>query len=265
MVPTKAMNSNVPLTPEEIITAVLRCAELGASMFHIHARDEEGKPTWKKEIYGEIIKGVRKVNRDLILCVSTSGREWKEFEKRSQCLELVGEERPDMASLTLGSMNFINQESMNSPQTIEKLAIKMKENGIKPELEIFEAGMIHKAKQLMQKGIISDDRPYFNILLGSLGTAPLDAVSFGAMIHLLPDNSIWSVAGIGAFQTDANILGIALGGGVRTGLEDNIYFDRDKKIPASNEMLVERLAGIVREMDLEIATPKEAREMLGLN
>ncbi len=265
MIPTKEMNSHTPISPKEIITCALQCADLGASMIHIHARDEKsGKPTWDKNIYAEIISGIRAKNKDLVLCVSTSGRDWKEFEKRSACLELEGELKPDMASLTLGSMNFISQESVNSPQMIEQLATTMKERGIKPEIEIFEPGMIHKAKYLMTKNVINDSSPYFNILFGSLGTTPLDAVSAGAMMHMLPENAVWGFAGIGAYQLDANILGIALGGHVRVGLEDNIYFDREKKVLASNEMLVERVAHIIRTMELEIATPQDARIMLGL-
>jgi uncharacterized protein (DUF849 family) len=264
MVPTKEINSNTPITPNEIIDCALRCAELGASMIHLHARGTDGRPTWKKEVYAEIIQGIRKVNKDLILIVSTSGRDWKEFEKRSECLELEGKSRPDMASLTVGSMNFINQESVNSPEMIERLALKMKERNIKPEIEIFEPGMLHKANYLINKGVIAADFPYFNILLGSLGTAPLDTASFAAMQHLLPQNAIWGVAGIGAFQMDANILGLALGGNVRVGLEDNVFFDRERKVLASNEMMVERVAKIAKEMGLEIATPLEAREILNL-
>lgn len=264
MVPTKELNPNTPITPQEIVECALKCAELGASMVHLHARDKDGKPTWKKEVYAEIIQGIRKVNKDLILIVSTSGRHWSEFEKRSACLELEGEAKPDMASLTLGSMNFINQESVNSPDMIEKLALKMQEKNIKPEIEIFEPGMLHKANYLIKKGVIHDAAPYFNILLGSLGTAPLDSSSFAAMIHLLPQNAVWGVAGIGAFQLDANIAGLSFGGGVRVGLEDNIYFDRDKKRLASNEELVERIELVIRAMGLKIATPKEVREMLNL-
>jgi len=265
MVPNKALNPHTPITPMEIVACALRCADFGASMIHLHAREMDGKPTWKKEIYAEIIQGIRKVNPDLILVVSTSGRDWKELEKRSECLELKGITKPDMASLTVGSMNFINQESVNSPEMIEKLALKMKANNIKPEVEIFEPGMLHKANYLIGKGIIGEEAPYFNLMLGSLGTAPLDAASFAAMRYLLPKDAVWSVAGIGAYQLDANVLGLSLGGGVRVGLEDNLYFDRKKKVLASNEMLVKRMADMIRVMELEIATPTEAREMLKLN
>lgn len=265
MIPTKELNPSTPVSPEEIIKSALKCASLGASIVHLHTRDESGKPTWKKEIYAKIIEGIRKANKNLILCVSTSGRNWKEFEKRSECLELSGDLKPDMGTLTVGSMNFINQESVNSPEMIEKLALKMKEKNIKPELEIFESGMVHKANYLIAKGIIADPAPYFNLFLGSLGTAPLDATSFAAMLNLLPKNAVWSAAGVGMFQLDANILGLSLGGGVRTGLEDNIYFDREKKVLASNESLVERIARIIEKMGLEIAEPGEAREMLNLD
>lgn len=264
MIPTKVMNPHTPISPEEIITCALQCADIGASMIHIHARDKNGKPTWDKNVYAEIISGIRKKNKDLILCVSTSGRDWKEFEKRSECLTLEGASKPDMASLTVGSMNFINQESVNSPQMIEQLAMMMKNCDIKPEIEVFEPGMIHKVNYLIKKGVIDQNNPYFNILSGSLGTVPLDGVSFGAMTHLLPEDAVWGSAGIGSFQLDANILGVALGGHVRVGLEDNIFFDREKKILASNEMLVERMVKIIRTMELEIATPKDARKMLGL-
>lgn len=264
MVPTKELNPHTPISPEEIITCALHCADLGASIIHLHARGTDEKPTWKKEVYAEIIRGIRKVNPDLILVVSTSGRNWSEFEKRSECLELDGDLKPDMASLTLGSMNFINQESVNSPEMIEKLALKMQEKNIKPEIEIFEPGMLHKANYLISKGIIKDENPYFNILLGSLGTAPLDAASFTAVQYLLPENAVWSVAGIGAYQLDANVMGLSLGGGVRIGLEDNVYFDREKQKLASNEELIGRIAGIIKTMGLEIASPVEAREMLNL-
>lgn len=264
MVPTKELNAATPVAPSEIVSCALKCAKLGASIIHVHPRDEDGKPTWKKEIFAEIIAGIRQKNDRLIICATTSGRNWGDFERRSECLELEGDLKPDMASLTMGSMNFINQESVNSPDMIEKLALKMRERGIKPEMEIFEPGMLHKANYLMEKGIIDGNNPYFNILLGSLGTSPLDPSVFAAMHHLLPAQAIWSLAGIGSFQLDANVLSLASGGNVRVGLEDNLYFDRQKKELASNEKLVERIAGIIRAMDLEVATPDEARTILGL-
>lgn len=263
MVPMKAQNPHLPVTPKEIIKSALKCAKLGASIVHIHPRDEFGKPTWKKEIFAEIISGIKEKNDEIIINVTTSGRNWTEFEKRSECLELKGDLKPDLASLTVGSLNFVNQESTNSPIMIERLALMMKEKGIKPELEIFEPGMLHKAKYLMKKGVI-EENPYINILLGSLGTSPLEPSVFAAFHAIMPRKAIWSVAGIGLFQLDANVMSLSLGGHVRVGLEDNIFFDREKKILASNEKLVERIAKIAKLMKRKIAKPKEARKILGI-
>lgn len=264
MIPTKELNKYTPISPKEIAASALACAKLGASVVHIHPRDIEGKPTWKKEIFADIIFRIREKNKDLIISATTSGRFWNEFEKRSEVLDLKGDLKPDLASLTIGSMNFIHDESINTPKMIEQLALKMKERKIKPEMEIFEPGMIHKANYLMGKGIISNKKPYFNIFLGSLGTSPLHPSMVSACHSLLPPQAIWSSAGVGMYQLDANIMGLSFGAGVRTGLEDNIYFDRDKKILASNEALVQRIAVIMKQMNLEVATPKEARGILGL-
>jgi len=260
MVPTKEMTPYIPISVKEIAQTAIECAQLGASVVHVHPRMPDGKPTWKKTEFAKIIEGIRNENDKLIISATTSGRLWNEFEKRSEVLDLEKDLRPDLASLTIGSMNFISIESVNTPQMIEQLAIKMKEKGIKPELEIFELGMIHKAKYLINKGIIDNEAPYFNLLFGSLGTTPFDPVSFGAFNALLPENAIWSTAGVGAFQLDANVASLAFGGHVRVGLEDNIYFDREKKELASNQKLVERIANIIKAMGLEIATPEEARE-----
>ncbi len=264
MVGMKSDNPNIPISTSEIIKDVLACAELGATVAHIHARDEAGKPSWKKEIYAKTIAGIRQKNDSIIINTSTSGRDWSEFEKRSDCLELGGDLKPDMASLTVGSLNFINSASVNSPDIIERLALKMKEKGIKPELEVFEPGMVHKANYLIEKGVIKDQHPYFNILLGSLGTSPLNPSVFSSFHALLPANAVWGIAGIGQFQLDANIMSISMGGNVRVGLEDNNFYDRDKKILATNEMLVARIVGIIGAMGLEVATTKEARAILGI-
>ena len=142
------------VTPEEIVEQVLEASELGANMVHLHAREPDtGLPTYKKEIYAEIISGIRRKNRELILCVSTSGRHFFEFEKRSEVLELEGEVKPDFGSLTLSSLNFNKQASINTPQMIQDLARKMISNSIRPELEAFDFGMINYSKYLIKKGV----------------------------------------------------------------------------------------------------------------
>ncbi|HRN71085.1 MAG TPA: 3-keto-5-aminohexanoate cleavage protein [Candidatus Woesebacteria bacterium] len=265
MIPTKELNQSVPLTPQEIAEDVDMAVKLGASIVHVHARDKSGRPTWKKDIYAEIIKRIREKQPNVIITVSTSGRNWSEFEKRAEVLELDDDVKPDMATLTMGSMNFVNTASMNSPEMIEKLATTMQENGIKPEFEIFEPGMIHKANFMLERGMIKDENPYFNIFLGNLGTAPLEVSNVSALLNLLPKNANWAFAGLGRFQLRANVMGLALGGGVRLGLEDNIYFNQEKEALASNQSQIERINKIIDLMDLEISTIEETRVRLGLS
>ncbi len=264
MVPTRELTPYVPLTPEEIAIVADNVIKLGVSVLHIHPRDEDGKPTWRKDIYKDIIGRIRKKHKDVVISVSTSGRLWSDFERRSECLELDGKYKPDLASLTTGSLNFISSASMNDPEMIKKLAQKMMERGIKPEIEAFEPGMVEMAKYLMKKGIVNSTSPYFNLFLGSLGTAPLSAAMMAAYLSVLPQGAVWSVGGVGQYQLDANLMALAMGGNVRVGIEDNLFFDRDKKILASNEMLVSRLAKMITDMELSIATPNDARDILGL-
>lgn len=264
MIPTKEMTEHVPVQPEEIIKQVLEASEIGINMVHLHARDENGIPTYKKEIYSEIINGIRKENKDLVLCVSTSGRNFSEFEKRSECLELTGELKPDFGSLTLSSLNFNKQASMNAPDMIRALAKKMLDNNIRPELEAFDLGMINYAKYLISKDLIKPPY-YFNLILGNIACAQANMLSLGLMVKELPENSIWSAGGIGSWQLKMNAMALLEGGGVRIGLEDNIYFDDERNNLAANLDLIKRLAGIAKTLGKEPFGQKEARILLGCN
>ena len=262
LIPTKEMTVKVPVTPEEIIEQVLEAAELGANMVHLHAREPDtGLPTYKKEVYAEIITGIRKKNRELIICVSTSGRQFFEFEKRSQVLELDGELKPDFGSLTLSSLNFNKQASINTPQMIQDLAKKMLRNNIRPELEAFDFGMINYSKYLIKKDLIKPPY-YFNLILGNIACAQANTLSLGLMIKELPENSIWSVGGVGDSQLPMNAMAIITGGGVRIGLEDNIWYDEERTRLASNRDLIERILTIAKAMGREPYTAKEARKVL---
>ena len=262
MIPTKEMTEHVPITPEEIVAQVLEAAEVGVNMIHLHARDyETGAPTYKKEVYSEIISGIRKKNKDLVLCVSTSGRNFSEFEKRSECLEFSGELKPDFGSLTLSSLNFNKQASLNAPDMIKALAQKMLDNNIRPELEAFDLGMINYAIYLISKGLIKPPY-YFNLILGNIACAQANMLNLGLMIKELPNNSIWSAGGIGNWQLKMNVMAIIEGGGVRIGLEDNIYFDDDRKQLATNLDLIKRLASIAKTLGKEPYSQKEARRLL---
>lgn len=262
MVISKKMTPHIPITPQEIAETVSNCVDMGVTVAHIHARENDGKPTWRKELFKEIIDRIKSKKPNVLISATCSGREWGDFERRSEVLELSGDSKPDLASLTSGSLNFIKTASVNSPEMIEKLALKMKDNNIKPEIECFEPGHLWKANNLIQKGIISDKNPYFNILLGSLGTSPLHPSVFPSFHALLLPNAVWSIAGIGGFQLDANVMSLAFGGNIRIGLEDNVFFDRGKTKLCRNEDLVERIVNIMNLMGLRPSTYQETKEKL---
>ncbi|MFZ2633172.1 MAG: 3-keto-5-aminohexanoate cleavage protein [Desulfosalsimonadaceae bacterium] len=262
MIPTKDMTPHVPIQPDEIIDQVLDVAELGVNMVHLHAREPDtGEPSYKKEIYSQIISGIRKKNKHLVLGVSTSGRHVTDFDKRSECLELTGDAKPDMGSLTLSSLNFNKQASINTPEMIQMLAKKMMEKGIRPELEAFDLGMINYAKYLIQKGLIKPPC-YFNLILGNIACAQATMLNLGLMVNELPQGSLWSAGGIGDWQIQMNTMALVAGGGVRVGLEDNIYYDRQRSGLTSNRQLVERILLVSKALGLVPYTHKEARELL---
>jgi uncharacterized protein (DUF849 family) len=263
MVPTKAMTPHVPLTTDEILDDVARCAALGATMIHVHARDAAGVPTTDPDAFAPIIEGIRRIDPALVVCATCSGRLVNTVEARGAVLDLVGDAKPDMASLTLGSNNFVQQASVNAPETIKGLAARMRERGIKPELEVFEPGMLSFGRHLVDRGLI--DAPcYVNILLGNLGTAPATPGMLGAFLALVPEGWTWGVAGIGRYQLEANMMAIAAGGQVRVGLEDNIWWDQGRTRLATNAMLVERVCRLAEFAERPLATPAETRRRLGL-
>jgi 3-oxoadipate:acetyl-CoA acetyltransferase len=263
MVPMKDENPALPVTPEEIAEDAWGCVQAGAAIVHLHARDDDGRPTFRKEIYGEIISAVRSRCPSVIVCVSTSGRTFKAFEERSDVLDLGGDVKPELASLTLGSLNFPKQASVNDPEMIRRLAERMSERGIVPELEVFDFGMVDYAKALIERGLLQPPH-YFNLLLGSLGTLSATPFHLATLAAALPAESTWAGAGIGRFQFFVNSMAISMGGHVRVGLEDNLWLDTKKERPASNPELVERLAQLARAAERKIATPDKARELIGL-
>ena len=263
VIPSKAMTPHVPLTPAEIVADAVRCHDVGAAVVHVHARDRDGRPTYDAEVFAEIISGIHRERPQLIVCATTSGRRYGEFEQRSAVLELDGDARPDLASLTTGSLNFPDGPSVNTPEMIAALAERMQARGIKPEFEVLELGMVNTAKLLIKRGLA---RPpyYFNILLGSPHTAAATALNLTTVVADLPAHAIWSGTGLGMFEVPINMLAIAMGGHVRTGVEDNIYYDYARTRLARNEQLVRRLTRIAEEGGRRVANADEARRMLGL-
>jgi uncharacterized protein (DUF849 family) len=234
-------------------------------MVHIHARDEvTGEPTCRADVYEKIISGIRSFSRDLIICVSLSGRTFREFEQRSEVLQLDGSVKPDMGSLTLSSLNFNRVASTNSPDMIKALAKEMQRRGIIAELEVFDAGMINYARYLVKKGLLEAPH-YFNLIVGNIATAQPDLLHVGVMVNDLPSGSLWSLGGVGDAQLPMNALAIAIGGGVRVGLEDNIWFDRGRSRLATNAQLLERVHDIAAANDRSFMSPREMRESLGLS
>lgn len=258
MVPTRADSPHVPLSPQEIVDDVLACVELGITSVHLHARDADGRPAWEPDYYADIIGRIRPYAPDLVICVTTSGRVESSVEKRSAVLELDGDLKPDMASLTLASMNFSREASVNAPETVRTLAEMMRERGIKPELEVFDTGMLNYAHYLIGKGLLTP--PYVvNFLLGGIASAQATPLDLGSLVARLPQPATWLVAGIGTSQLSANTLGLASGGGVRVGLEDNLYLDSSRTVPATNTGLVERIHRIARELGRSVMSSGQFR------
>jgi uncharacterized protein (DUF849 family) len=212
-----------------------------------------------------MILGIRGHFRDAIICVSCSGRNFPDFERRSEVLELTGTAKPDLASLTLTSLDFPTGTSQNSPEMVLALGQKMVERGIKPELECFDFGMINAAKLLIGKGLLGQAPWYFNLLLGSRYSVPATARHLSNMIEDLPAGSVWSAAGIGLFQLPMNTLALAMGGHCRVGLEDNIHLVFDRSELATNAALLDRLAVLAETFGRTLATPARARALLGLS
>ena len=263
--PTKRDTPHVPVTVEEIVRDATACCRAGASMVHLHARDEEHRPTRDQQTYARIVGGIRDLCPELIICVSTSGKlhEQCTFEERSQVLELDGDLKPDMASLMLGSLNLAGRTLVNTPELIQGLARKMKGRGIVPELEAFDMGMINSAKVLISRGMLGETL-YFNLLLGSIYSTPGTLFDLACMARSLPPGAHWAAAGIGRFQLKMTMGAILMGGHARVGLEDNIYHDHARSEYTTNEMLVQRLVRFAHEIGREVATSQEARRMLGI-
>ena len=253
MVPTKAMTPHVPISVAEIVEQVHAACEIGITLVHLHAREETGgEPTYKKEIYARILEGIRHHCPELVLCVSLSGRNYNELSKRSEALEL----QPDMGSLTLSSLNFPRQASLNAPDMIQALAEKMNDYGVHPELEVFDLGMIHYAHYLIQKNLLRPPH-YFNLIFGNLAGMQADMTEMGLAIKQLPPQSHWAFGGIGRQQLAANTHAIAAGGGVRVGLEDNLYYDLHKNSLARNADLLKRIHTLAELFERPVMSPVE--------
>ncbi|MDF2680661.1 MAG: 3-keto-5-aminohexanoate cleavage protein [Brevibacillus sp.] len=257
-VTTRSNNPNLPITPEEIAQAVYDCWSAGASIAHIHAREINGTPSQRVDIYQEIVTRIRE-RCDIIINLTTTG--WGQTgSEEDRWNPLVC--KPEIASFTPGSMNRKDNVMINSPSFVRKLANKMNEHHVKPEIEVFDFGMINQALKIAREGLIQ--KPFlFQFVLGVDGGIPATPKNLLHAVESIPADSTWSVAAVGKGQLPMNLLGIALGGHIRTGFEDNVYL-RYGELAKSNAQLVERLAAYAIDLGRDIAKPEEARKILGL-
>jgi 3-keto-5-aminohexanoate cleavage enzyme len=255
----KETNPHIPLTPEEIAKDAYECYKAGAAVVHLHMRDEKGLGTMNKELFKKTTELV-KAKCNVVMNLTTSGdNRAGDDERMAHLIEL----KPEMASFDAGSFNWMPAGVFtNSPQFLEKLAKVMLDGGVKPEIEVFDSGMIGVAEYYMKKGLIKTP-PHFQLCLGVLGAAMATVENLLYLRNLLPKDSTWSAFGIGG-KAHLPILytAIALGGHVRVGLEDNVYYSKDRL--ATNVEMVERAVRLIKEANKEVATPDEARQILGL-
>lgn len=257
-VPTREMNPHVPITADEIAANVRQCADAGASLFHVHARDENQRPTLDLDVFRENVRAIKKAAPEVILQLSTGARAGRDWEARCAPVRLL----PEMASFTTGSNNLPGIVYENSPQFIAHLAEVFRDTGVKPEIEVFETGMINNALFLVHKGLLSTPL-HFDFVLGAPGAMPGAVRNLVFLSESIPAGSTWTVAGIGKAELPLATAAIAMGGHVRVGLEDNLFMPDGSH--ATNPLLVETVAAISRKMGREVASPEEARRILSLD
>src|SRR5512138_219288 len=259
-VPRKKDTPAVPVTVAEQIESTHEAYEAGASIVHVHVRDENENPSSDPEKFGAFQEGVRRHCPDMIVQFSTGGR-GRGADQRGSMLHL----KPDMASLATGSVNFPNMIYENPPELIDSLAASMIKYGIKPECEIFDLAMLYAAAEMVKDGRLKAPA-HVQFVFGLKNALPpkREILEFEvAQLKALMPDATWTAAGIGRSQLELNHWALALGGHCRTGLEDNIRFDKDR-LAKSNAELVARVAGLCGEYGRRVATAREAREILGL-
>ena len=257
---TREATPYIPITPEEIVTSAIECEDAGASIVHIHVRDPNtGLGTQDIGLFRQVVEPLRE-KTDLVLCLTTSGIPGRNLniEERLTPLEL----EPELASFDAGSINLGGSAFINTPEFLQAAAIRMREKGVKPELEIFDVGMIVTCLRMREEGYLTDPL-HFQFVLGTPWGIPATPKSLIHLLDYLPERSTWSVIGIGRAHLPICMMGLILDGHIRVGMEDNIYY-RKGELAKTNAQLVERIVRIAKEYGREVATPKETREILGL-
>lgn len=255
----KEHNPAVPYTVQECVREAKSAREAGASIIHLHVRYDDGTPTQDVARFKEVIDAIRAEVPDVIIQPSTGGAVGMSNDERLQPLQL----NPEMATLDCGTLNFGGDEVfMNTENTIIYFAERMNELGVKPELEVFDKSMIDMALRLHKKGYIRKPM-HFDFVMGVNGGISGTLRDFVFMRGSIPEDATYTVAGIGRFEFPLAMAAIIDGGHVRVGLEDNVYISKGK-LTSSNGELVSKVVRMAKELGREIATPAEARAILGL-
>ena len=256
---TKEHNPNIPYTVEEIREEARKAFQAGASIIHLHVREDDGTPTQSKVRYEECMKAIREACPDVIIQPSTGGAVGMTADERLQPLEL----NPEMATLDCGTLNFGGDEIfVNTENMIKEFGQRMIDRGIKPECEVFDKSMIDMALRLSKKGFIQEPL-HFNLVMGVNGGISGEPRDMIYLTESLPQNSTFTVSGIGRHQLTLNTMAILLGGHVRVGFEDNVYL-RKGELAESSADFVKRIVDLAGILGREIATPEDTRRILGI-
>lgn len=259
--PTREMNPAIPHTPKEIADSAVDSWKAGAAVAHIHVRDPKtGRPDFKIELFKEVLDRIRE-RSDMIVNLTTSSLFLEGEDVISQRLQPVYL-KPELCSFDLGSMNFRDRVFVNPPEWAEAGTKCMQENGVKPEIEAFDVGHIYQAIDLIQKGLI-DNPPLFQLCMGVKWGIEATPENLLFMKNKLPPKAVWSVLGVGPTQLPMITMAMLLGGNARVGFEDNLYLKRGV-LASSNAQMVEMAVDLAERLGRQVATPGEARRMLGL-
>lgn len=265
--PTRKDNSNLPVTPQEIAADVYSCWQAGAAVAHIHVREDDGTPSMRFERYQETVALIRaKKDCDICLNITSSGGtlgSGTTEEDDETRIRPIRELRPELCSFDCGTMNWQYRTIFeNHPRFLERLGRTVQEVQVKPELEIFDIGMLYAAEHYMGRGILKSPC-HFQFILGAPGGVAATVEDLLTLKQRLPPGSTWAASGIGKGHVPIMLATIALGGHLRVGMEDNVFYHRG--IPAaSNAQLVERAVRLLGEAGLQAASPDDARRILGI-
>ncbi|NIQ40129.1 MAG: 3-keto-5-aminohexanoate cleavage protein [Proteobacteria bacterium] len=257
---TREKTPHIPITCEEIAQSAMECWQAGAAIVHIHVRDPKtGQGSQDVDLFRQVVEPLRE-KTDLLLCLTTSGIPGRNLPIEDRLAPLAL--KPELASLDAGSINLGGDVFLNPPSFVDQAAHRMKQQGVKPELEVFDMGMIMTCIRMRDQGKLEDPL-HIQFVLGTPWGAPATPKSLLHLYEHIPLNATWSVIGIGKGHLPTSMMALIMGGHIRVGLEDNIYYEAGV-LAKSNAQMVDRIVRIAREYGREVASPDETRTILGL-